>query len=166
MKHGIKVGLGTDVSGGHHPSMLDAIRSAITASKVLQIQRQGEEDESNESFEPLTVAEAFYLATKGSASICGLEGIVGDFAVGRKFDAIQVDLRQMYQLIDEQGAAEKESEVVDRHVQALINHGDHLSNNIDLWHHDDLRTAFERFIYLGDDRNIGKVWVNGRLVKS
>jgi guanine deaminase len=151
LKNGIKVGLGTDVSGGHHPSMLDAIRSAIMASKVLQIQYQQLPDKDSEKaalFEPLTVAEAFYLATKGSASISGLDGVVGDFAIGRKFDAILVDMKQLYQLIESSDSNGGKWMGIDHHVQALADHGEHLSNNIDLWHHDDLRTAFERFIYV------------------
>ena len=36
-KAGLKVGLGTDVAGGYSPSMLDAIRQAITASKMVSI---------------------------------------------------------------------------------------------------------------------------------
>jgi cytosine/adenosine deaminase-related metal-dependent hydrolase len=35
---GITVGLGSDVSGGYSPSMLDCIRQAIIASKVKRIE--------------------------------------------------------------------------------------------------------------------------------
>uniref|UniRef100_A0AAX7TI59 Guanine deaminase n=1 Tax=Astatotilapia calliptera TaxID=8154 RepID=A0AAX7TI59_ASTCA len=38
LKHKVKLGLGTDVAGGYSASMLDAVRRALDASKVLTIQ--------------------------------------------------------------------------------------------------------------------------------
>jgi cytosine/adenosine deaminase-related metal-dependent hydrolase len=39
---GIKVGLGTDVAGGYSPSMLDALRQSIIASKVILFDSRGD----------------------------------------------------------------------------------------------------------------------------
>lgn len=39
MAAGVSVGLGTDVAGGYSPSMLDAMRHAVLASKTLQFRR-------------------------------------------------------------------------------------------------------------------------------
>jgi cytosine/adenosine deaminase-related metal-dependent hydrolase len=41
LEEGIKVGLGTDVAGGYSPSMLDAIRQSIIASKVVLFAPRG-----------------------------------------------------------------------------------------------------------------------------
>jgi cytosine/adenosine deaminase-related metal-dependent hydrolase len=37
---GIHVGLGTDVSGGTSPSILDSLRLALGSSKILGVQKQ------------------------------------------------------------------------------------------------------------------------------
>jgi cytosine/adenosine deaminase-related metal-dependent hydrolase len=44
LEEGIKVGLGTDVAGGYSPSMLDAIRQSIIASKVVLFESRGDLD--------------------------------------------------------------------------------------------------------------------------
>lgn len=54
----------TDVSGGHSPSVLEAIRQCITASTVMAFSK-------SDSYKPLTHKDAFKLATLG-----GSEGIV------------------------------------------------------------------------------------------
>jgi guanine deaminase len=78
---GLKVGLGTDVAGGYSSSMFHAIAEAIKVSKLrwrLVDERQ----------KPLTVPEAFYLATRGSGSLWGK---VGSFEAGYEFDAVILD---------------------------------------------------------------------------
>lgn len=79
---GVKVGLGTDVAGGYSPSMFDAIRHAILASKVTQMQGDSPH---------LSVFESLYLATLGSSTALGLEKEIGNFQVGKSFDALLVD---------------------------------------------------------------------------
>ncbi|KAJ3199792.1 hypothetical protein HDU67_002548 [Dinochytrium kinnereticum] len=141
LNEGIKVGLGTDVAGGYSPSILDAIRHAIVASKVVAARSQ--ETAETKIIEPLSYSEAFYLATVGGAQVMGLEDRVGNFSTGKEFDALVVDL-----------SAGLQGEVVD------------LSNppnfSVDIFPHDDVVTAFEKFIFLGDDRNISQVWVQGK----
>ncbi|KXJ22754.1 Guanine deaminase [Exaiptasia diaphana] len=79
----IKVGLGTDVSGGHSYSMLNAIQSAMTVSNILAMRCDG--------YKPISHREAFYLATLGGSKVLGLDKIVGNFEVGKEFDALLVD---------------------------------------------------------------------------
>jgi len=62
----VKVGLGTDVAGGYHPSILDAARQAITASKLTHL--------NNKDNAPLSYQEAFFLATLGGSRYLALEG--------------------------------------------------------------------------------------------
>lgn len=78
---GLKVGLGTDVAGGHSESVFRAITDAIQASKLYFGMIDG-------AYKPLCFAEAFYLATKGGGSFFGS---VGGFDEGYEFDAIVLD---------------------------------------------------------------------------
>ncbi|CEG35203.1 guanine deaminase [Plasmopara halstedii] len=137
---GIKVGLGTDVSGGYSPSMLDAIRQAIIASKLVSMGNGSSSDEVNDILpKPLTYADAFHLATVGSAEALGLSDKVGNFMIGKSFDALVVDPYAANSPIDE---------TLDQ------------DEDVDVLH------MFQKFLFLGDDRNIVKVFVNGRQVKN
>lgn len=55
-----------DVSGGFSPSMLDAIRSTLQTSRALYITEEIEKGEKID-YEPITLDEAFYMATLGGA---------------------------------------------------------------------------------------------------
>jgi guanine deaminase len=116
---GIRVGLGTDVSGGYGISILDAMRQAIIASKALHFQ--------DKSTEPLKVSEAFYLGTRGGAEALGLP--IGAFEKGLRFDALFIDMEMC---------------PVPRHPDET------------------LEQSLQRLVFLGDDRWIVKVLVNGR----
>nr|QEO19126.1 DhpD [Limnogonus franciscanus] len=82
--HGVKVGLGTDVSGGCNASIVDAMRCALATSTHLSFQIEG--------YKPLNFQEVFYLATLGGATALGMENKIGSFAVGKDFDALVVDM--------------------------------------------------------------------------
>ena len=71
----------------------------------------------------------------GSASALGLGEVVGKFEVGFEFDALQIE----------------------------TNFGDH-NNGWDFFPEDDVETLFEKWINLGDERNIKRVWVQGKEV--
>ncbi|DAZ97701.1 TPA: hypothetical protein N0F65_009600 [Lagenidium giganteum] len=135
LNEGIKVGLGTDVSGGYSPSMLDAIRQAVIASKLVSI-GNGSAYEGDAEHDVLSYAEAFYLATVGSAQAIGLGDKVGNFQVGKEFDALVVDPYAENSPIDESH------------------------------HEEDILTVFQKFLFLGDDRNIETIFVAGRVVKK
>lgn len=77
----IKVGLGTDIAGGYSASIFDAMAQAIQVSKLYWRLVDSEKT-------PLTVAEAFYLATKGGGKFFGE---VGSFEEGYAFDAVVLD---------------------------------------------------------------------------
>jgi guanine deaminase len=149
-----KVGLGTDVGGGYAPSILEAMRGALTASKVTHIHsRDTPSSESSQAkeipdsspskkklktsrhvYEPLNLAETFYLATLGGARVLNLDSKIGNFEKGKDFDALLVDLN---------GSKEKP---------------------IHIFKHDSLMDIFEKFVYLGDDRHLSRIFVNGRQV--
>lgn len=130
LRRGIKVGLGTDSGGGFSSSILDAMRQAMIASHAREAMSGGRD-------EALTVAEVVHLATLGGAQVCGLEDKIGNFQVGKEFDAI---------VVGTQGA--------DQGIMTMVEEGD------------GLKTMFEKFIMTGDDRNMTEVYVRGKLVKG
>ncbi|NWW50006.1 GUAD deaminase, partial [Pedionomus torquatus] len=85
LKHNVKLGLGTDVAGGYSASMLDAIRKTMMASNSLQINKVNETG--------LTLEEAFQLATLGGSQALGLDDVIGNFEVGKEFDALLINTK-------------------------------------------------------------------------
>ena len=91
LQEGLKVALGTDIAGGDHISMFDAVTAAIRASKVRQMT-----DPARPDF--LTVAEAWYLGTSAGAAFFG---DAPGFAPGNALHAIVLsddDLPQSHPL--------------------------------------------------------------------
>lgn len=112
LQDGQKIGLGSDVAGGSTTSMFVAMRQAIQASKLRWRLK-------DESLRPLTVAEVFYMATKGGGEFFGK---VGSLEKGYAFDALVIDdgkwnvpgkyqvadrLERMIYLADEQSIVKK-----------------------------------------------------------
>lgn len=104
---GIRVGLGSDISGGHNLSIFQMMVYAIQVSK-MQYQQ-------NHQCPFLTLSEAFWIATKSAGSFFGK---VGSFEPGYEFDALVID-------------------------DSDLNHDNY-----------SLLERLERYIYLGDDRQI------------
>ena len=75
---GIRVGLGSDVAGGSTLSMFRCIQDAVAVSKL----RWRVMDQNDK---PLTMDEAFYMATEGGGSFFGK---VGTFKPGYEMDAL------------------------------------------------------------------------------
>ncbi|XP_039302579.1 guanine deaminase [Solenopsis invicta] len=88
----IKVGLGTDVSGGSSYSMLDEIRSALKVSNCLAL--------TKENYEPLSYKDVFHMATLGGAKALSIENKVGNFVPGKAFDALIIDVNAKGSLLD------------------------------------------------------------------
>jgi len=128
LRRGIKVGLGTDSGGGWASQMLAVIRQTMIASNAMEVISQGQD-------KALSLEETFYLATLGGAKVLCLEDQIGNFQVGKQFDASWVSTTTGLQ-------------------SAMTPREDG----------DALRTLFEKFIMSGDDRNIAHVYVRGRRV--
>lgn len=84
LNKGVEVGLGTDMSGGYSPSILDAVRQASLVSRHVAM----DGDDSAK----LSLEEVLYLATKGGAKVVSLEDKIGSFAVGMEWDAQLIGL--------------------------------------------------------------------------
>lgn len=76
----IPVGLGSDVGGGNVLNMTRHIVASIQASKMYFVEHS--------DCSPLSISEAFYLATKGGGSFFGK---AGSFEEGYEFDALVID---------------------------------------------------------------------------
>ncbi|MEQ8514868.1 MAG: guanine deaminase [Chromatocurvus sp.] len=76
-RHGVSVGLGTDIGGGTSFSLLQTLNEAY---KVLQLRG-----------EHLSPFKAFYLATLGGAEALDLADTVGNFTPGKEADFVIMD---------------------------------------------------------------------------
>ena len=91
LEAGIKVGLGSDMAGSYTLNLLYNITAAINASKArFCLVEQNGDPYAKKHF--LTVANAFYLATKGGGQFFGK---VGSFEEGYEFDAVVYDSRML-----------------------------------------------------------------------
>ncbi|MDR3071899.1 MAG: amidohydrolase family protein [Clostridiales Family XIII bacterium] len=81
LSRGLRLGLGTDVAGGSNLSVFRAMADAIQSSKLYY-------RHVDASAVPLTLAEAFYMGTKGGGMFFGK---VGSFEPGYEFDALVMD---------------------------------------------------------------------------
>lgn len=115
LNEGLRVGLGSDVSGGHDLNIFRIMVYAIQVSKMYYQQNH------DRSF--LTLSEAFWMATKSAGSFFGR---VGSFEPGYEFDALVID-------------------------DSDLNHDNY-----------SLLERLERYIYLGDDRQIKHRFCRGK----
>lgn len=135
LDRGLNVGLGTDIAGGHSPSVFDACRHAITASKALNdgVDARIKPEHRGRPGSAISFKEAFWLATAGAGGVLGLP--VGKLEVGYQFDAIVIDTRAAGNDIYIHPA---EDQPEDR---------------------------LQKIIYNARRNNISRVWVDGKAVK-
>lgn len=119
LEEGLRVGLGSDISGGHDLNMFRMLVYAIQVSKM-----QYQQDHSKPF---LTLSEIFWIATKSAGSFFGK---VGSFEPGYEFDALVID-----------------DSVLHPSEYSLLH-------------------RLERFIYVGDDRQIVHRFCRGEEVKE
>ncbi|WP_273690681.1 amidohydrolase family protein [Ketogulonicigenium vulgare] len=88
---GLNTGLGTDISGGPNPSIFEAARMTVAASRIRArgVDADIAADARGTAEPAIDMATAFHLATRGGAQALGLP--VGAFEVGMKFDAMAID---------------------------------------------------------------------------
>ena len=80
LEEGLRVGLGSDISGGHD---LNVFRMLVYAIQVSKMQYQQNHEKAF-----LTLPEIFWIATKSAGSFFGK---VGSFEPGYDFDALVID---------------------------------------------------------------------------
>jgi guanine deaminase len=169
-----QVGLGTDVSGGFSPSMLRTIQDTCFTSKMIAVyplvpshnehERCQEKSHRAVQFtnQPLRIPALVYLATVGGAQLCHLEHTIGTLEPGKSFDAILASVRpesgnagiwtgpeefngHVRNVAEGEEDAEAQSAILTEETKRL-----------EAW--------LERFLFGGDERNVEKVFVQGRLI--
>lgn len=147
LDEGNKVGLGTDVSGGYSPSILEAARQACLVSRMrgaCDASGSGSGDTNGRA--TIGVEEALWLATRGGARVLGMEADMGGFEGGMFFDAVMVELG---------GVVGGDDEDED---------GERGAGPVDVFGWEDWEEKVAKWLWNGDDRNVRAVWVGGRLV--
>ena len=89
---GLRIGLGTDISGGPSSSMLESARSAVTMSRMLERgvdPTLGRDERSRHDDVRIDFRVAFHLTTAGGGTALGLP--IGQFTEGYQFDAVLID---------------------------------------------------------------------------
>ena len=119
LDEGLRVGLGSDISGGHDLNMFRMLVYAIQVSKMHY--------QHNHDMKFLSLSEAFWIATKSAGSFFGK---VGSFEPGYEFDALVID-------------------------DSVLNFDDY-----------SLQERLERFVYVGDDRQILYRFCRGKLIEE
>ena len=171
LDEGLTVGLGTDVSGGYSPSILEAARQACLVSRLLshttafaELEKHhhcngnahGEakaEDEAGR--EKLSVEESLYLATRGGAAVIDMADDLGGFDKGMLFDAQMIQLGCVSQ--------EKPETLLNEPAgKNLVRPG--TFSNVDIFSTENWEERVHKWVWGGDDRNVKAVWVGGRLV--
>lgn len=155
---GIPVGLGTDVSGGWHPSMLEVVRQTCLVSRLLEFsqeyikdQRECGKNDIEHGRQKIGVPEALYLATRGGAKVVDMHGDdgIGGFDVGRQFDAQLIELGVPL--------TQRQRHEVEQY--------DRTSSNVDIFGWETWEEKIDKWVWNGDDRNVKSVWVAGAEVK-
>lgn len=138
LEEGIEVGLGTDVSGGFSLSLLEAVRQAYLVSRTVAYHKSGDG-----RFD-IGIAEGLHLATVGGAQVVGMQGRMGDFEEGMLWDVQEIEL-----------------ESVDGEGEGQAGAG---AGAVDVFGWETWEEKVAKWVWNGDDRNVQRVWVGGKLV--
>lgn len=96
----------------------------------------------NKAYVPLNYKQSIFLATLGGAEALSMQQIVGNFVIGKDFDALLVDVA---------------AGSIDQYCETDLSRSKSKEKC--------LLELVQKFVYAGDDRNILKVYVSGRQVK-
>lgn len=107
--------------------------------KTQDIKGTGKMPGSDQTYVPLDYKQMTYLATLGGAKALFLDDKIGNFVIGKRFDALLVDTN--CDPIDTFDVTEVKTD------------------------EEHLLKCLQKFVYSGDDRNIIKVFVDGKQVK-
>jgi guanine deaminase len=91
LAQGLHVGLGTDIAGGASPSILENVRHAVIASRMLEsgVDARESRGQRRRPHSRVDLPTAFWLATAGGGLALNLP--VGLFRAGFEFDGLLID---------------------------------------------------------------------------
>jgi len=172
----LQIGLGTDVAGGYSPSMLNAMRSCVIASRALCMSHYATmaprlqtpappQTEPNPTWQSLTGVATAASAEPGD-SFCipppesrkevqaaNLLDWKGAFWLATVGGAQALGLEKTCGTLEVGKAFDDALRVDTRNAAAF-----------DVFAADTPMDVFQKFVNLGDDRNIKAVWIGGKLV--
>lgn len=167
LDEGLTVCLGTDVSGGYSPSILEVARQACLVSRLVgystEFQQMRTGNSTSTGHERLSVQESLYLATRGGAAVVDMADDIGGFDMGMIWDAQLIEL----------GAVQNNiiSPLDVAHVDGLAGRSLAESDsgpvgNVGLFGNETWQEQIQKWMWSGDDRNVKNVWVQGKLVHT
>jgi len=132
---GLNIGMGTDISGGPDPSLLQNCSAAVLASRALEdgVDAMRTATDRGRPASRINFMEAFWMATAGGGVVLGKK--VGRFAKDYAFDAMVIDTNSP---------------------------SSNLMVWPDL---DSPEDVFHKIVYNANRSNIRTVWVQGKVVK-
>lgn len=143
--------------------MLNAIQSASIASKVVALEHPPHTSHSHShtklvggfASQQLRLPTLLYLATLGGADVCNIAARTGSLEPGKAFDALVVNVTS--------GAGNGAVWGLDLDHELRIVRGED-SDSEEERKRKELEVMLERFFFCGDDRNIRRVYVQGRFI--
>lgn len=134
LDRGLRVGLGSDISGGFSPNLYETIRQSVISSRMLEagVDQRIDADGRGVPDSAITLKQAFRLATAGGGEALGLP--IGRLEPGYAWDAQAVDIHRTSAALP----------VFDEHEEPF--------------------DVFQKIVNLAETANIRQVWVQGRLV--
>ncbi|XP_044128892.1 guanine deaminase isoform X2 [Bufo gargarizans] len=160
LNHKVKVGLGTDIAGGYSISLLDTIRKAIETSKILFMERSKREQDNN-------VIES---KKKGKITPNRINGDTQNDPIKTENSHHVLTYKEAFRLATLGGSEALSIDhitgnfEVGKEFDALLINNDAKDSPFEVFTPISTEEVLQRFIYLGDDRNIKAVYVAGRCV--
>lgn len=161
----VNVGLGTDIAGGYSLDIMNSMRQAVAVSRIRENERIMNVSSQSRAEGNLSIdwKEALFLATRGGSLALGLEG---RFKVGAPFDAQESKYLNIIVWWDWHDPCAV------RLYDPTTGSGFGSLEYFDIQGSDDACApqitpeVIERWWCVGDTRNRGRVWVQGRQVKD
>ncbi|XP_072007060.1 guanine deaminase [Engystomops pustulosus] len=160
LNHRVKVGLGTDVAGGYSISLLDAIRKSIETSKILFMERSKNDWDTND-LESLQ---------KGNMTPNGINRGAENIPITPEKNPNVLSYKDAFRLATLGGSEALSIDhmtgnfEVGKEFDALLINPDAKDSHFEVFSHIPKEEILQKFLYLGDDRNIKAVYVAGRRV--
>ncbi|XP_018417769.1 PREDICTED: guanine deaminase [Nanorana parkeri] len=159
LKHKVKLGLGTDIAGGYSISLLDSIRKAIETSKIIFMEKQKRQRENNEIDILQRKMAAHGINSNVNNSVMEMENNHNVLSIKEAFRLATLGGSEALSIDHITGNFE-----VDKEFDALLIDPEAIDSPFEVFYDIPKEEIIQRFLYLGDDRNISAVYVAGRCV--
>ncbi|MEE6459366.1 hypothetical protein FKM82_000607 [Ascaphus truei] len=159
IKQNVKLGLGTDVAGGYTVSMLDAVRKAIETSKILFIQHEKREKENRKKETNQNENDVENEIKSAARDKVEKEHDYKVLSYHEAFKLATLGGSQALNIDHITGNFE-----VNKEFDALLINPEAEDSPFEVFCNIPKEDMVQKFLYLGDDRNIKAVYVAGRCV--